>query len=86
MSVLDRDREIDIGINERRQPMPKDMWTEITKDLVIREAIEELGYEYEETDMFFYVMDYLKYVSLADAVPLTIQIERKMANIGVLTG
>lgn len=74
VSVLDRDREIDIGINDRRQP--KDMWTEITKDLVIREAIEELGYEYEETDMFFYVMDYLKYVSLADASRLIIQNEK----------
>ena len=40
------------------------MWTEITKDLVIKEAIEERGYEYEETDDFFYVIEYLKYVSL----------------------
>jgi hypothetical protein len=39
------------------------MWTEITKDLVIKEAIEEMGYEYEETDDFFYVMEYLRYVS-----------------------
>jgi hypothetical protein len=38
-------------------------WTEITKDLVIKEAIEESGYEYEETDGFFYVMEYLRYVS-----------------------
>jgi hypothetical protein len=38
------------------------MWTEITKDLVIKEAIEERGYEYEETDGFFYVMEYLRYV------------------------
>ena len=28
-----------------------------------REAIERLGYEYEETEYFFYVMEYLKYVS-----------------------
>lgn len=45
-------------------PRPKDMWTEVTKDLVIREAIEDCGYEYEETELFFYVMQYLKYVSL----------------------
>lgn len=44
-------------------PKPKDMWTEVTKDLVTREAIEECGYEYEETESFFYVMQYLKYVS-----------------------
>ena len=39
------------------------MWTEITKDLVIKEAIDEKGYEYEETEGFFYVMEYLRYVS-----------------------
>lgn len=38
------------------------MWTEITKDLVIKEAIERLGYDYEETEFFFYVMEYLRYV------------------------
>ncbi|KAM0464781.1 hypothetical protein ACHAPV_002617 [Trichoderma viride] len=74
VSVLDRDREIDIGINDRRQP--KDMWTEITKDLVIREAIEELGYEYEETDMFFYVMDYLKYDDVLKLTELSDDIRR----------
>jgi len=39
------------------------MWTEITKDLVIREAIDSMGYACEETDDFFYVMEYLRYVS-----------------------
>ena len=39
------------------------MWTEITKDLVIKEAIEEMGYDHEETEHFFYVMVYLRYVS-----------------------
>lgn len=42
----------------------RDMWTEVTKDLVLKEAVEALNYEYEETDEFFYVMEYLKYVSL----------------------
>lgn len=41
----------------------KDMWTEVTKDLVIKEAIDEMGYDYEETTDFFYVIDYLRYVS-----------------------
>lgn len=40
----------------------RDMWTEVTKDLVIKEAIERQGYDYEETDKFFYVIEYLKYV------------------------
>ena len=39
------------------------MWTEITKDLCCREALMECGYEFEETEYFFYVMQYLKYVS-----------------------
>lgn len=38
-------------------------WTEVTKDLVIEEAIKEMGYEYEESDSYFYVMEYLRYVS-----------------------
>jgi hypothetical protein len=41
-----------------------DVWTEITRDLVVREALDELGYEYEETEFFFYVIEYLRYVSL----------------------
>ena len=39
------------------------MWTEITKDLVSEEAIKEVGYEYEDTEEFYYVMEYLRYVS-----------------------
>ena len=41
------------------------MWTEITKDLVVEEAIKQVGYEFEETDEFFYVMEYLRYVCTA---------------------
>lgn len=40
------------------------LWTEITKDLVVKEAIEELGYDYEETEFFYYIIQYLQYVSL----------------------
>jgi hypothetical protein len=39
------------------------MWTEITKDLVVKEAIEEIGYEFEETEKFFYVLQKLSDVS-----------------------
>lgn len=59
-----RDRRI--SIRDGKQSSSKrdsDMWTEITKDLVIREAIEKRGYQYEETEFFFYVMSYLAYVS-----------------------
>jgi hypothetical protein len=86
------DREFDtpFGIPDRHSPIseapslppaparhrPSDMWTEITKDLVIREAIERSGLRFEETDFFFYVMEYLRYVSLTalqtkTSVPLT---------------
>lgn len=72
----ERERDVEVEkVTDRRislrptppppAPMPKsrEMWTEVTKDLVVREAIDELGYDYEETEQFFYVMQYLKYVS-----------------------
>ncbi|MCJ1321071.1 hypothetical protein MMC15_006413 [Xylographa vitiligo] len=46
------------------KPKTEAMWTEITKDLVIKEAIEGMGYDFEETEFFYYVMEYLRYVSL----------------------
>ena len=39
------------------------MWTEFSNVLVIMEAIDEMGYQYEDSEHFFYVMEYLKYVS-----------------------
>ena len=52
--------------------MPRDpkegLWTEVTKDLVVREAIVEMGYEYEETEDFYYIMQYLQYVSIIRAI------------------
>lgn len=54
----------DKGRRFEAQKSQKDrMWTEITKDLVSEEAIKEVGYEFEETDEFYYVMEYLRYVS-----------------------
>ncbi|THW30530.1 hypothetical protein D6D23_00003 [Aureobasidium pullulans] len=46
---------------EEKRKVTKDMWTEVTKDLVIKEAIDEMGYQYEDSEHFFYVMEYLKY-------------------------
>ncbi|KAM5348788.1 hypothetical protein ACJ41O_008611 [Fusarium nematophilum] len=84
VSVYDREREIDIERSRDRvtrpapaQPAPpKDMWTEITKDLVVREAIEEAGYDYEETKEFFYIMDYLKYDDVLHLVDISDEIRR----------
>lgn len=47
------------------KPRKKDMWTEVTKDLVLREAIDGMGYRCEETDDFFYIMEYLRYVRIS---------------------
>ncbi|KAF4311968.1 hypothetical protein GTA08_BOTSDO12324 [Botryosphaeria dothidea] len=56
---------------------PADMWTEITKDLVIKEAIDVMGYDYEETDYFFYVMDYLRYEDVLQLVEISDDIRRE---------
>jgi hypothetical protein len=45
------------------KPHHDERWTEITKDLVVREAIERLGYEFEETRTFYYIFSYLEPVS-----------------------
>ena len=44
------------------QPRPGEMWTEITKYLVCREAIRRFGYEYKETEQFYDIMEYLRQV------------------------
>lgn len=49
-----------MGLKSKKEKL----WTEITKDLVIKDAIEKAGYDYEETEHFFYIFDYLRYVSL----------------------
>lgn len=74
----------EIRITERRitegtsKGKTKDkMWTEVTKDLVIKEAIEEMGYEYEETEEFFYVIEYLRYEDVLRLVELTEDIRRE---------
>lgn len=61
---MKKSKTIDTRDRGRRFVAEKEdvMWTEITKDLVIKEAIEEMGLDYEETEFFFYVMVYLRYV------------------------
>ena len=69
-AVYEREYErIEETNNDRRVGMPRGpknrvgtLWTEITKDLVVKEAIEELGYDYEETEYFYYIIRYLQYV------------------------
>lgn len=54
----------EIGRRYGREGNPTDgLWTEVTKDLVVKEAIQEMGYEFEETSDFYYIIAYLRYVS-----------------------
>jgi len=71
------DEEISSGFGVPSKPKTKDMWTEITKDLVIKDAIESMGYDYEETDDFFYVMEYLRYEDVLQLVELSDDIRRE---------
>ncbi|KAF2867455.1 hypothetical protein BDV95DRAFT_631189 [Massariosphaeria phaeospora] len=75
----DFDLEIDYYSRKREtaKPKPKDMWTEITKDLVLKEAVDSCGYEYEETDLFFYVMEYLRYEDVLRLVEISDEIRNK---------
>jgi hypothetical protein len=61
-----------IGVKNRRDRL----WTEITKDLVVREAIERAGYEYEEYDSFYYIFSYLHPVSPSESslLPFVVQL------------
>jgi len=80
-----REFETPFGVPDRRpspgpaapRPRASDMWTEITKDLVIKEAIERCGYNYEETDFFFYVMDYLRYEDVLELVDISDHMRRE---------
>ncbi|KAI8957807.1 hypothetical protein F5Y11DRAFT_352149 [Daldinia sp. FL1419] len=72
-----QDRRISIRDGDRAPPRKRnEMWTEITKDLVTREAIERMGYEYEETEWFFYVMQYLRYEDVLELVNMSDDIRR----------
>ncbi|KAI5203556.1 hypothetical protein AUEXF2481DRAFT_25962 [Aureobasidium subglaciale EXF-2481] len=62
---------------EEKRKVTKDMWTEVTKDLVIKEAIDEMGYQYEDSEHFFYVMEYLKYEDVLRLVELSEEIRRE---------
>lgn len=61
------EEEVEVEVEQQERVAPKvhkeprdERWTEITKDLVVRDAIEQLGYEFEETRMFYYIFSYLE--------------------------
>jgi hypothetical protein len=61
----------------RSRGLGSELWTEITKDLVTREAIEDLGYAYEETDFFYYIFEYLHRDQINELVELSYEIRRR---------
>ncbi|TVY84085.1 hypothetical protein LSUE1_G001529 [Lachnellula suecica] len=65
----------------RPPPPPKkkeeNLWTEITKDLVTRDAIEQMGYDFEETEFFFYIIQYLRYEDVLELVKLSEKIRQE---------
>lgn len=61
----------------RERTAQGELWTEVTKDLVCAEALEEFGYNYEETDTFVYVFDYLHRDQIQDLIELTKDIRRE---------
>jgi hypothetical protein len=61
----------------RSRGLGNELWTEITKDLVTREAIEECGYQFEETDYFYYIFEYLDRDQIAELRELTDDIRRE---------
>ncbi|KAK2756565.1 hypothetical protein FQN54_005458 [Arachnomyces sp. PD_36] len=70
-----RNHDRDHGRVGRRYEGVKDprdnLWTEITKDLIVKEAIEKMGYDFEETDYFYYIIAYLRYDDIAALVALS---------------
>ncbi|OQD74328.1 hypothetical protein PENDEC_c011G03455 [Penicillium decumbens] len=62
------DRKVAVQVSKDQRD---ERWTEITKDLVVREAIERLGYEYEETRTFYYIFSYLEPEDIDEIVELS---------------
>lgn len=61
----------------RSRGLGNELWTEITKDLITREAIEDCGYQYEETDLFYYIFEYLSREQISELIELTAEIRRR---------
>ncbi|KAL2852184.1 hypothetical protein BJX68DRAFT_61133 [Aspergillus pseudodeflectus] len=61
-----------VGVKDRKERL----WTEITKDLVVKEAIERAGYEYEEMDSFYYIFANLHPDEVSDLIEESDHIRR----------
>ena len=66
-----RERKVPLESNEldKEEGRTDDRWTEIAKHLVSKKALKIMGYEYKETEAFYYVIAYLRYVSITFKSP-----------------
>ncbi|TQV92099.1 hypothetical protein V2A60_004399 [Cordyceps javanica] len=84
VAVVDRDTEIDIEQRRRRHRSrsrpkvvaPRETWTEVSRTLVSREAIERLGYPFEESKYYFYIMMFLPSDAVSELMDLSEDIRR----------
>ncbi|RVX69140.1 hypothetical protein B0A52_06854 [Exophiala mesophila] len=68
----------EIGRRYGKEGNPTDgLWTEVTKDLVVKEAIQEMGYEFEETSDYYYIIAYLRYEDMVRLVGLSEDIRKE---------
>ncbi|OQE16965.1 hypothetical protein PENSTE_c022G00199 [Penicillium steckii] len=69
---IDIERDVEIGQQVEKGSGSRDeRWTEITKELVVREAIERLGYEFEEARKHYYVFSFLEQRDIDELIELS---------------
>ncbi|PQE09018.1 conserved glutamic acid rich protein [Rutstroemia sp. NJR-2017a WRK4] len=66
---------------QRSRSVSSGIWTEITKDVVVRDAIEELGYYFEETEFFYFIIGCLQYEDVEELVALSESIRHKHRDV-----
>ncbi|KAJ5836864.1 hypothetical protein N7447_002890 [Penicillium robsamsonii] len=70
--------EVEVGRVAQHVTEPEetrnDRWTEISRKLIVREAIERMGFEYEETRASYYIFSYLKSEDIDELVELSDEI------------
>ncbi|CAI4211038.1 unnamed protein product [Parascedosporium putredinis] len=81
--IVDEKKKSERRVIRPSQPIPsRETWTEITMDLVNREALKRMGYPFDQRPPFFYVMQRLSSRKINELVELTAQIrrERRLRN------
>ena len=61
----------------RSRGTSSELWTEITKDLITADAIRDMGYQFEETDHFYYIFEYLTREQIEALIQLTSEVRRR---------